>query len=77
MLIVGAVGLILTHLIVTMYTAIFAIIYLIINYKKLKNKLVIKKLIVSILFILIITAFFWMPLLEHKNSAEYEVFKER
>ena len=73
---IGAVGLILTHLIVTMYTALFASVYLIVNYKKLKNIQIIKKLLINILLILIITSFFWMPLLEHKLNANYEVFKE-
>lgn len=59
-----------------MYFAIICFIYLIINIKKLNNKIVIKKIIVSLLFIIIITSFFWSPLLEHKISADYEVFKE-
>ena len=76
-LITGALGLILTHLVMTMYTAIIALIYLIVNIKKLRNKVVLKKLLVSFLFIVCITSFFWMPLLEQKVSAEYEVFRER
>lgn len=59
-----------------MYTAIFAIIYVLINIKKLKDKRIIKLLIINILLILAITAFFWVPLLEHKMCAQYEVFKE-
>lgn len=59
-----------------MYTAIFAFIYLIINTKKLKNKDILKKIIFSLLIILTLTSFFWMPLLEHKNATQYEVFKE-
>ncbi len=72
----GTVGLILTHTIVTMYTTIFAIIYVIINYKKLKDKKVLKVLLINIILILVITAFFWVPLLQHKTQADYEVFKE-
>lgn len=34
-----------------------------------------KNIIISISFILIITSFFWAPLLEQKASAEYEVFQ--
>lgn len=72
----GTVGLILTHTIVTMYTAIFAIIYVIINYKKLKDKKVLKVLLINTILILVITAFFWVPLLQHKTQVDYEVFKE-
>ena len=76
LLIFGAIGLILTHTIITMYTAIICFIYLLTQIKKLKNKLIIKKLVISVLFIILITSFFTIPLLEHKMSADYEVFKE-
>lgn len=59
-----------------MYTAIFALIYVAINIKKLKDKKIIKILIINILLILAITSFFWAPLLQHKIGTEYEVFKE-
>ena len=44
--------------------------------KKLKNKTIIRKIVISLLFIIVITSFFTLPLLEHKMSANYEVFKE-
>lgn len=75
-LIIGSAGLTLTHTIITMYTAILALIYILINLKELKKKSIQKKLIVCTVLVLIITAFFWMPLLEHKLAAEYEVFKD-
>ena len=71
----GAVGLILSHIIIAMYTAIFGIIYVLINIKKLKDKLILKKLVINFILILCITSFFWIPLLEHKIGTEYEVFK--
>lgn len=71
----GATGLIITHSVIAMYTAIFCFIYLLINIKELKNKQVIKMLIVNILLILILTSFYTIPLLEHKLSTDYEVFK--
>lgn len=71
----GATGLIITHSVIAMYTAIFCFIYLLINIKELKNKQVIKMLIVNILLILLLTSFYTIPLLEHKLSADYEVFK--
>lgn len=76
LLILGSIGLILTHTVITMYTAIICFIYLLTQIKKLKNKKIIKKLIISLIFILLITSFFYVPLLEHKLSANYEVFKE-
>ena len=69
-------GLILTHTIITMYTAILCLIYLIWQSKALKKKEVRSKIIVSVVFIILLTAFFWIPLLEHKLGAEYEVFQQ-
>ena len=74
-LIVGSVGIILSHTVVAMYTAIFAFIYVLINFKNLKDKDVIKKIIISAIFILGLISFFVFPLLEQKMSADYEVFK--
>lgn len=71
----GATGLIITHSVIAMYTAIFCFIYLLINIKELKNKQVIKMLIVNILLIILLTSFYTIPLLEHKLSTDYEVFK--
>ena len=76
LLIFGTIGLILTHTTITMYTAIICFIYLLTQIKKLKNKNVIKKLVISLFFIILITSFFTIPLFEHKMSANYEVFKE-
>lgn len=76
LLIFGTIGLILTHTVITMYTAIFCFIYVLTQIKKLKNKNIVKKLIISLIFILVITSFFYVPLLEHKLAADYEVFKE-
>lgn len=74
-LILGAVGLLLTHTVITLYTAIFSIIYIGIHFRKLKNKRIWRNLIVSTVFILLLTAFFWAPLWEHKQATDYEVFK--
>ena len=72
----GAVGLILTHTVIAMYTAIISAIYVLINIKNLKDKTRLKSLIVNALLIIGITSFFWVPMLEHKVNAEYEVFKQ-
>ena len=75
LLIIGSGLLILTHTIVAMYVAIICFIYLLTQIKKLKIKEVRYNLIYSAIIILTITSFFWLPLLELKTSADYEVFK--
>lgn len=72
---IGAIGLVVTHLIIAMYTAIIALIYVIINIKKLKDKVILKKLLISFVFIICITSFFLLPMLEQRFSADYEVFQ--
>lgn len=75
LLVIGSVGLILTHNIITMYVAILCFVYLLTQIKKLKNIKILKEIIISLLFIILITSFYWVPLLEHKLGADYEVFK--
>lgn len=71
----GAVGLILTHTIIAMYTAIICFVYMIVHFKQLKNKQVLKLLGINILLIILLTAFYLIPLLEHKLATNYEVFQ--
>lgn len=71
----GAVGLILTHIVMAMYVAIFCFIYLLINIKKLKDKEILKMLGINILLIILLSSFYLLPMLEHRISTEYEVFK--
>lgn len=75
-LIFGACGLILSHNLSTMLTALFAFMYCLINIKNLFRTHVKKGLCIDIIFILFITSFFWMPLLETKFSADYRVYEE-
>lgn len=65
LLIIGAVGLIISHLLSTIITCIFAFIYLILNIKKVLNLENIKKILVSIVLILMISSYFLVPMLEH------------
>jgi len=74
-LVMGTVGLILTHTVITLYTAIFAFAYVVMQYKKI-NKKVIWQLGISLLLVLLLTAFFLVPLLEHRLATEYEVFQK-
>lgn len=71
---IAAIGLILTHTISTEYSAIFALLYIVFNFKQLKNKGVIRKIAINVIFILAITAFFTVPLMEHKILGNYVIF---
>lgn len=64
--------LILTHMITTFYVAIFSLLYILLNIKKI-NKTVIKKILINLFFILLITAFFTIPMMEHKINGDYIV----
>ena len=71
---IGAIGLILTHTLSTEYTAIFSLIYILLNFNKLKNKEVLKKIAINVIFIITITSFFWIPLLEYRLHSNYSIF---
>lgn len=73
LLIIGASGLILTHTVVCMYTAMLCFAYLIVFIRKL-NKKSILNLLVSLLMIVLITSFYWVGLAQHYFSTSYEVF---
>lgn len=70
----GAAGLILTHQVIAMYTAIICFIYLIVFFKKLKSKTVLKNIGVNLLFCILMTSFYWVGLLQHYLNTSYEVF---
>ena len=53
-----------------------AMIYVCINIVKLKDKEILKQLGISILCIIGISAFFWMPMLQTYFSADYAVYQE-
>ena len=72
----GAVGLILTHIVMAMYTAIFCLAYLIVNIKKLRNINILKMLGLNIILIILLSGFYIFPMLEHRINVDYEVFKE-
>lgn len=70
----GAAGLILTHQVIAMYTAIICFVYLIVFFKKLKSKTVLKNIGVNLLFCILMTSFYWVGLLQHYFNTSYEVF---
>lgn len=70
----GYIGGMLCHLTLMIYFTFFLILYLIIKYKEtFKN---IKYLCLASIFILIITSFFYVPIIEHKVLGNYRVFQE-
>ena len=70
---IGATGLLLTHTISTLYTALFCLIYVIFNYKLFFDKDVIKKCVINVIFILLMSAMFLIPMLEFSSQAEYGI----
>lgn len=70
----GAVGLILSHNVIAFYTVIIGVIYVAIQYKKLKDKEVLKHLAMNVGIILLCVSFYLLPLLQHYFAATYEVF---
>lgn len=65
-----------THNISTVLVAFFSLLYLGLNFHKLKESNVKKGLVVNLIFILLITSFFWMPMLEAKFSSNYQVYED-
>ncbi len=74
---IGAIGLILTHTISTLYTAIFCVVYILFNIKSFWNKDVIKKCFINLIFILLISAFYLIPVIEFESTAKYAIFDSR
>lgn len=70
----GAIGLILTHNISALVTAIFAFIYLMYHFDKLNKKEQLISIVKEVIFIILVTLFFVLPLLETRFSANYAVY---
>jgi len=74
-LLIGLVGLVLSH-VVSLYIMVFVIIaFVIINIKKLKNKQKLKYLLYYIFFSIIITSGFWAPLLEQLLTEKFNIVR--
>lgn len=74
--IIGYVGMILSHLVLTVYFTLLFAILLLINIKKLFNKKTIIYFAVSTLIVLAIVSPFLGPMLEHKINENYIVFAD-
>lgn len=72
---IGATGLLLSHSISTLYTAFFCLIYILFNLKLFFKKDVIIKCIINVVFILLMSAMFWIPMLEFSSEADYAIMQ--
>ena len=72
---VGAVGILLSHNISAVFAVVLSAIFVLFNINKLKDKEKIKKIIINVVFIILITGFFYITLIQTKNSADYTVFE--
>jgi len=70
---IGLIGLMLSHIITTYMVIFFIFLFLIINYKTLKDKKRVKSLIIQIIFSMLTTAFFWLPMLEQLLSNKFNL----
>lgn len=73
---VGIIGLVLSHTISTIYIALFSIIYLLLNTKKLKNLKIWKNIFINVLIALLVCSFYWIPLLEHTFFGNYAIYSK-
>lgn len=73
LLIIGTCGLIYSHIISTVYAAIFVALYLILNIKKVFVKKTIIHLFISLGIILLISMPVFIPLIKHQTSNLYKI----
>ena len=66
---------IITHLVLTVYIALFSCIYLLFYIKKIFTKEIIKQLLLASILVLGITSPFWWLLLEHYFQNSYYIFQ--
>ena len=72
---IGATGLLLSHTISTVYTAVFCLIYILFNFKLFFKKDIIIKCIINAIFIILMSLIFLLPMIEFKSQAEYSIFE--
>lgn len=74
---IGIIGLVLSHTITTIYTAIFSIIYLLLNIKKLKNLNIWLNIVSNVIVSLLVCSFYVAPLLEHTFATDYAIYGKK
>lgn len=75
LLVLGIVGLIITHNLMTIICILISSVYILINLPKFKQKNIRNKFFSNIFFILCISSFFWIPFLETSIYTKYEVYE--
>ena len=73
--IIGYVGMLNSHLVLSVYFTALVSVYLLLNIKKIFKKENFKALVISSILILLLTSSFTIPLLEHKLLGIYTVFE--
>lgn len=71
---ISTILLLLTHTVTTFYLAIISFVYVLFNIKKLKEKDVIKKVIINLTFVILVCMFFIAPMMEARKKADYTIF---
>lgn len=74
--IIGYVGMINSHLVLSVYITLIILILFIFFPRKVFKKEIIKKLVLSSIIILLISSPYLVPLLEHKIHSDYTVFSQ-
>lgn len=74
---IGIIGLVLSHTITTIYTAIFAIIYLLLNIKKIENFKIWMIISSNVIVSLLVCSFYVLPLLEHTFATNYAIYEKQ
>lgn len=74
--VIGYVGLINCHLVISVYITIFIIITLLFNLKTFLKKEIILRFMLASVVILLLCSPFLVPMLEHKTLGNYAVFEE-
>lgn len=72
--IIGYVGAINCHLVLSVYLTIFVVLFLMLNFKKVLDKKIIKALFISASVILGLCATFIVPLLQHTIEGNYTIY---
>ena len=65
---------ILSHTITTTYVALFCLLYILFHLKDFFKKEVIVKCVINVIFILLISAFFIIPIFEFQSQSHYIIF---
>lgn len=71
---IGIIGLILSHTISTVYTAIFAILFLLLNFEKLKKIKIWKSFVANTVVAIVVCLFYIIPIAEHMYNGGYSIY---